>query len=244
MRGLRELQLGFAAAVLDGAEGDFDRHIRAAGLAGARRLQVYRNNAALGLSGALEAVFPVTRRVVGEGFFRHAAARYLARHPSRSGDLHEFGERFPSFLESFSPAAALIYLPDVARLEWLRGLAYHAPDTAAADPATLGRTDPRRLRLRLAPSVQAFAAASPAVSLWRLNQPGAAPEPLRAGPEQALIARNPGLAVLVEPLTAESHSLLCALLQGLPLAEAETDPTPLLALLIRHQLITEIGETP
>ncbi|MCC9003222.1 MAG: DNA-binding domain-containing protein, partial [Candidatus Competibacter sp.] len=66
---LRELQLGFAAAVLDNIESDFDRHVRDAGLGGARRLRVYRNNAVLGLTGALEAVYPVARRVVGEGFF-------------------------------------------------------------------------------------------------------------------------------------------------------------------------------
>ncbi|HUM92788.1 MAG TPA: DNA-binding domain-containing protein, partial [Candidatus Competibacter sp.] len=92
---LRELQLGFAAAVLDNIESDFDRHVRDAGLGGARRLRVYRNNAVLGLTGALEAVYPVARRVVGEGFFRYAAAQYIARYPSRSGDLHAFGDHFP-----------------------------------------------------------------------------------------------------------------------------------------------------
>ncbi|WP_334192570.1 DNA-binding domain-containing protein [Pararhodobacter sp.] len=209
-----------------------------------RRFAIYRNNVQHGLSRALAARFPVIERLVGVAFFAAMARVFAASHPPRSPVLLDWGVSFAGFLATFPPARSLPYLPDVARLEWLRGLAYHAPDIAAADLAALGRTDPRRLRLRLAPSVQAFAAASPAVSLWRLNQPGAAPEPLRAGPEQALIARNPGLAVLVEPLTAESHSLLCALLQGLPLAEAETDPTPLLALLIRHQLIAEIGETP
>ena len=139
MPGLRELQLGFAAAVLDDAGDGFARHIRAAGLTGARRLQIYRNNVALNLTGALEAAYPVVRRLVGEEFFRYAAARYIARHPSRSGDLHEFGESFPAFLETFGPVAGLVYLPDVARLEWAIHQVFHAashpPLDASPQPA-------------------------------------------------------------------------------------------------------------
>lgn len=209
-----------------------------------RRFAIYRNNVQHGLTRALAARFPVVERLVGAEFFTAMARVFAAGHPPASPVLLDWGAAFPGFLARFPPAQSLPYLPDVARLEWLRGLAYHAPDVPAADPAALGRADPGRLILRLAPSVQAFAAASPAVSLWRQNQPGATPAPLPTGPEHALIARTPGLAVTVEPLSRDSHALLCALLNGQPLAEATTDPTPLLTLLIRHQLIAEIGETP
>ena len=141
---LRELQLGFAAALLEGDAGGFDRHIRAAGLSGARRLQVYRHNTLLGLTGALEAVYPVVRRLVGEEFFRYAAAQYIARHPSRSGDLHEFGEHFPLFLQSFAPVAELVYLPDVARLEWTYHQVFHAANHPPLDRAALAQTPVER----------------------------------------------------------------------------------------------------
>ncbi|NMQ19699.1 DUF2063 domain-containing protein [Candidatus Competibacter phosphatis] len=95
MLALHELQRRFAAAVLDSDSSGFEHHIRAAGLSGARRLRVYRNNTRLGLTGALEAVYPVVSKLVGEGFFRYAAAEYIARHPSRLGDLHEYGGFFP-----------------------------------------------------------------------------------------------------------------------------------------------------
>lgn len=209
-----------------------------------RRFAIYRNNVQHGLSRALAARFPVVERLVGAEFFAAAARVFAARHPPGSPVLLDWGAAFPAFLAAFPPARSLPYLPDVARLEWLRGLAYHAPDATPADPAALGRADPERLILRLAPSVRAFAAATPAVSLWHRNQPGAAPAPLPPGPEQALIARTPGFAVIVEPLTPASHALLSALLDGQRLAEAGTDPTPLLTLLIRHQLIADIGETP
>ena len=61
---LRELQLGFAAAVLDDEQNGFEQHIRAAGLSGARRLQIYRNNTLLSLTGALKACLLYTSRCV------------------------------------------------------------------------------------------------------------------------------------------------------------------------------------
>lgn len=69
MLALHELQQRFATAVLGKDDGSFERHIHAAGLTGTQRLQVYRNNTRLGLTGALAAVYPVAQRLVGEGFF-------------------------------------------------------------------------------------------------------------------------------------------------------------------------------
>ena len=210
-----------------------------------RRFAVYRNNVQYGLSRALAQRFPVVERLVGAEFFAAMARVFAAAHPPETPVLLDWGEGFAGFLAGFAPVQHLAYLPDVARLEWVRGLAYHAADAVAADPALLGAAAPERLRLGLAPSVQAFRAGHPAVSLWRLNQPGAQPFVLPKGPEYALIARTPGFAVVVEPLDAARHAVLVALLEGVPLAEAASaDPTPLLALLIRHHLIAEIGETP
>ena len=226
MRGLRELQLGFAAAVLDGADGDFARHVRGAGSSGARRLRVYRNNAALGLTGALEAVYPVVRRLVGEDFFRYAAARYIARHPSRSGDLHEFGERFPSFLESFSPAAALIYLPDVARLEWAYHEVFHAAGHPSLDVAALARVPAERretLRFRLRPAARLLESAFPILRIWQVNQDdhaGDAPVDLREGGVKLLIVRRDNLDIEFCALADGEFALLRALADDCDFADA------------------------
>ncbi|MFO1423313.1 MAG: DNA-binding domain-containing protein [Candidatus Competibacteraceae bacterium] len=217
MLGLRELQLGFAAAVLDGAEGDFDRHVRAAGLSGARRLQVYRNNALLSLTGALEAVYPVARRVVGDGFFQYAAAQYIARHPSRSGDLHAFGEHFPAFLESFAPAADLVYLPDVARLEWAYHRAFHAADHRPLDVAALARVPAERqgdLRFELHPATRLLESAFPILRIWRVNQDdhdGDSTVDLSEGGVKLLIVRRQNLEIEFEPLEDGEFALLRAL---------------------------------
>ena len=63
MARLRELQAGFAKAMLDGVDTTFGHCIRVSGLDGERRLQVYRNNVFLSLTEALKAVYPVTQRL-------------------------------------------------------------------------------------------------------------------------------------------------------------------------------------
>lgn len=211
---LRELQLGFAAALLDGAGDDFACHVRAAGLTGARRLQVYRNNTVLNLTGALAAVYPVTRRLVGEGFFQYTAACYIARHPSRSGDLHEFGEHFPLFLQSFAPVAALTYLPDVARLEWAYHQVFHAASHPPLDLAALARVPAERrgeLRFRLHPAARLLASAFPILQIWRVNQDEYSGDPtvdLDQGGVELLVLRRENLDIEFQPLEDGEFSLL------------------------------------
>ena len=88
------------------------------GLAAERRLQVYRNNLEASLGAALAAVYPVVARLVGDDCFRQIGRAYLARVPSRSGNLHEFGAALPEFLAAEPALAGLPYLGDVAALEW------------------------------------------------------------------------------------------------------------------------------
>ena len=215
----------------------------------ARRFAVYRNNVQHGLARALAARFPAVERLVGAEFFAAMARVFAAAHPPRDPVLLGWGADLPGFLAGFPPVAHLPYLSDVARLELARGRACHAADAAPIDPAALAGADPATLRLCLHPSVELFASAHPALSIWAANQPGAAPAPVRvAGPEQALIARAPGFAVIVEPTDPATHAVLAALAAGQPLgrAAAGADPTPALALLIRHGLIVALktGETP
>ena len=211
---LRELQLGFATALLDGDAGGFDRHIRAAGLSGARRLQVYRHNTLLGLTGALEAVYPVVRRLVGEAFFRYAAAQYIARHPSRSGDLHEFGEHFPLFLQSFAPVAEWVYLPDVARLEWAYHQVFHAANHPPLDLTALAQVPAEQqgeLRFQLHPAARLLESTFPILRIWQVNQDddtGDPPVDLAEGGVKLLVFRHEHLGIEFQPLEDGEFSLL------------------------------------
>ena len=102
----------------------------------ARRFSVYRNNVAVGLIGAIEARFPVGRRMVGEAGFRALARTFIESHKPRSPVLVAFGDEFPDFLAA-DASHDLPFLPDLARLEnaWVE--AYHAADASAATLANL-----------------------------------------------------------------------------------------------------------
>lgn len=223
---LRELQLGFAAAVFDDEQNGFDRHIRAAGLSGVRRLQVYRNNNLLSLTGALKAVYPVVCRLVGDEFFNYAAAQYIARHPSRSGDLHEFGEFFAAFLEAFAPATELVYLPDVARLEWAYHQIFHAARHSPLDLAALAQVPAQQqgeLHFQLHPAARLLESAFPILRIWQVNQEGYTGDPtvdLTEGGVKLLALRHESLEIEFQVLEDGEFSLLCALAEGRAFATA------------------------
>jgi hypothetical protein len=81
----------------------------------ARRFSVYRNNVAVGLIGALEARYPVSRRIAGEEFFRAIARAFVRARKPRSPVMIAYGKDFPEFVAAH--AGVEPRLADVARLE-------------------------------------------------------------------------------------------------------------------------------
>lgn len=145
-------------------------------IAPAQRLQIYRNNLYQSLSAALGAVYPVVGRLVGTGFFGQMAYAYIRAHPSRSGDLHEFGGELPHFLRGFEPAASLVYLADVAALEWAYHGAYHDAELPPLDPALLSAVPlaaQPELRVHIQPAARFVESRYPILAIWQANQPRA-----------------------------------------------------------------------
>ena len=159
MTTLARLQRDFMAALASGDAGP---------------AAIYRGNVASARHDALAATYPVVRRLVGDAFFRALVLRYGAAHPSRSGDLHLYGDALARFVADDPFAAALPYLADVARLEWASHEALHAADAPPLDAAALARVPPERqhaIRFVLHPSVRLLACRFPVVALWEANQP-------------------------------------------------------------------------
>jgi len=210
----------------------------------ARRFAVYRNNVSFSLSAALRTRFPVIARLVGPEFFAALARDFLAVHPPQSPVLHEWGAAFPDYLDTFAPLAAFPYMGDVARIEWARGLAFHAADVPALAPARLANADPETLHLALHPSVIVLPLASPAVSIWALNQPGAEAGPIPPAPETALILRDRAFDIPVRAITPAEAALIAALGRGETLLQAAAhapglDPTALLLALMQAGALCE-----
>lgn len=230
--------------------------VRPGALPAARRLAIYRNNMVQSLVAALAAVYPVTERLVGSVFFRQAAKACIGIHPSRSGDLHDFGADFPPFLRAWAPAAALPYLPDVAALEWAMHRAYHEAALPALPLAGLAGVPPHAqagLRLGLQPSARFVSSPYPVLRIWQANQAGADEADtvsLDDGGVRLLVLQQ-ALEIVFVPLDAAEDRWLRALADGAGLGQAsacafDLDPAfDLASTLARHLtlgLFTELQQ--
>jgi hypothetical protein len=193
------------------------------------RFAIHRNNVFVALIEALRATYPATERLVGERFFRAAARVFTADNRPSSPVLAEYGEGFPAFLENFDPVRELPYLGGVARLEWLRNLAFHAPDRPALTPEELAAAPAGRageLAFAFHPSAGLLASPYPIVTIWEINarQSGEDDgEGLTIGPETpgeaALVVRR-DLDILALRLDRAEHAAISALMEGRSLLEA------------------------
>lgn len=226
MPSLRELQQRFANAIVAGdtatrlTQADFARH--------GERIDIYRHTIASNYRNALGATYPVVARLVGAPFFHAAVDAYVDAHPSRSGDLNEYGDAFGDFLAGYPPAAGLPYLPDVARLEWAIDEANRAHDSILAPDivlgafATLAAERLPGLRIDIEPSCRLLASPFPVLRIWQVNQPGHQGDlhvDFRAGPDRLRVRREPG-GVSIERVAEGDYAWLSALAQRATLAEA------------------------
>lgn len=237
-------QTAFRAALLDGARPAPEGLTDGAGRPTTRRFNVYRNNVAVALTEALEQGFPVVRALVGEEFFKGLAAVYLRAHPPASPLMIYYGADLPAFIEGFSPAASLPYLPDIARLEFALRQSYHAADATPLEADALAQLPPEALesaRLSFAPAVRLITSPWPVLSIWQHHHGG--PKPQMA-PEALLITR-PGFDPAPHPVTPGAAPILAALIAGTPLGEAvaagaEEEFPALLSLLLSQSALVAL----
>jgi fermentation-respiration switch protein FrsA (DUF1100 family) len=217
-----------------------------------KRFDVYRNNVMVGLVDALADTYPVVQALVGEPFFRAAAAAFARRHPPQSPVLAWYGEGFAAFVEALEPARSLPYLADVARLEWLRVLAWHAADAKAVPMNRLAEllTDAEHLplaRLTLHPALHVMNSPHPVVSLWAAHQcddPGAALGQIDMTCGEAALLLRPELGVEILRIEPGAAAFVRLLLAGEPLGTAALGGgfalAETLGVLVRHRAIVAV----
>ncbi len=146
------------------------------------------------------------------------------RYPPRAPRLAEYGGDFAGFLAGFEPVRHLVYLSDVARLEWAVNAAYHAVDAPALDPARIAAVpQDRYARLMFVsdPSVHLFASEFPVDRIWHAHQPGGDLESrieLSSGGCRLLIDRH-DRDIRFLALDAAGFALAAALCAGATLQE-------------------------
>jgi hypothetical protein len=198
---LLEFQEAFAHALHDGETSDST----VAALTAQPGFSVYRNTVKKGCVDALIANYPAVVRLVGDEWFRAAAAVFVRHYPPQRPMLVNYGEAFPGFLATFEPAAELPYLSDVARLDRFWTEAHIAADQAPITAQAIASREPDALMqtvLRPLPSARwRWFADQPIFSLWRCNRDGSDADTLRTlawRGEGALLVRPYGAVEAVE----------------------------------------------
>lgn len=169
-----------ATSILDGATSA--PRVRAArdSLYAQPGFAVYRNTVTTGCIDALAANYPAVARLVGDEWFRAAAAVHARQAPPSHPCLFDYGHQFAEFLAAFPPAADLPYLADVARLDRLWTEAHLAADEPPLEASRVAALAPGDLgRAALAPHASARWAwfdRHPAWSIWRHARAGAPPD--------------------------------------------------------------------
>jgi hypothetical protein len=225
---LLELQTRIGSAVLGGDIAEIADIIEGDGLDPAARLGIYRNHASATLGTALEAAFPVVRRLVDERFFAYAAHEFLREHPPLSRCLVEYGADFPDFLADFQPCKDLPYLADVARFEWALHIAATVREAPSLQIDALAAIPAERagyVGFRLQPSVSYFASPWPIDTIWRANQEDEVPPIDLAGGRTDLEIRHAGKTVAWRRLDLGTFTFRMALADGLVLAAAIANAT-------------------
>jgi hypothetical protein len=189
----------------------------------ARRYAVYRNNVTVGLIRALEANFPVVRKLLGEEYFAGFARDFAQSHPPQSPLMFQYGTDFPQALERAEDLASYPYLADVARLEILWRESYHAADADPLAADALGSIDPEILfdcRFKMHPAAHLIQSRFSIHAIFVANRSDAefhVSNPMR--PQYILVTR-PHYDVTLHAITPDQFEFFQALMNSESLSDA------------------------
>jgi hypothetical protein len=188
------------------------------------RLKVYRNNIVGSLTDLMLASFPVMQELVGKAFLEQTARSFILSNPPEQGCLTWFGRGFDVFLENFSPAKSLPYLPDIARLEIALNEAYYAADDLALTPQDLSAIEPENLaatQFPLRDSVNLIKSSFPILDIHAFCLKNDPSETLDiSGEGTNIMVYRPELETQIIALKADEFQMLAALQSGLNLGDA------------------------
>ncbi|TAM95173.1 MAG: DUF2063 domain-containing protein [Rhodanobacteraceae bacterium] len=221
---LLDCQRQFMAALYAPDEPGPIEAIAGNGLEPAARLRIYRHSSEETQVGALRTSYPAVLALVGAAFFDQCARSYRREYASHSGNLQTYGGHFADYLSTVPAARTLSYLPDVARLEWLRQKAVLAVDAEALPTAAFERALALpESTFALHPSVQRLASRHAVLTIFRYAmEPGENGLRLPDTGENVLLWREDG-EVAMAAMDAASFACIEAIACGRTLAVANAE---------------------
>ena len=230
MNTLRDLQIDFATAIFNnsGEDANFTQNLVDGEISSNRQLDIYRKNVFGCLTDALKIAYPVIIKLVGAEFFDRLAEEFIRQTPSKSGNLHNFGGELAEFIAELPSARELVYLPDVAKLEWACHEVFFSEDHLPLQSDRLalvpeGQQD--QLKFHLHHASRLVACNVRVHRIWENNQEGFTGDPavdLDSGGVWLMVRRKDYQAVL-QPLTQGQWSFLNSCQAGDDLSQASAD---------------------
>ncbi|HEU5060145.1 MAG TPA: DNA-binding domain-containing protein [Kofleriaceae bacterium] len=183
------------------------------------RLDVYANMYFFRLLDVLRDDYPDLARLLGPDHFHNLVTDYLAACPSESPSIRHAGGRLADFLAGHDLARRFPAAPDLARLEWARGLAFDCADgpgeLTAGALAAIPAERWGQLRLALSPSFRIVSLDYPVHALWQALERGEPAPPLEPAATDVLIWRR-GFTVYHRPAARDEAGLLARIQAGAP----------------------------
>lgn len=211
------------AAAIEAADRPLPASVRVARGDAASRFAVYRNNVWVARLEAIEALFPVLRRLVGDDFLHALTRRFFTEGAPATPVVSEWADPFRAWLARDEEAAAWPWIADVAALEAAWVAAHDAAEARPLAPAALARLTPERLaasRLLLHPSLALVASPFAIGSIWAAHQGDGDPTPVDATVAETVLVVRPDAEIVVTVLGAGEAAFVAALVGGGSVAEA------------------------
>ena len=141
------------------------------------RLNIYRSTMRTAHIDALVETYQCCEKILGDKYFNQIASDYFYKYPATSQNLNLYGKSFPLFLQSWVQDHAELmdykYLPDLAKLELARELAYYAKEDPIFDfnlLATLNEDSYQHIYFNLSSSLSVLRSIYPVYEIWHANQ--------------------------------------------------------------------------
>lgn len=188
-----------------------------------QHMLIYKKNIVTTLTNTLFNIYPLLVKLIGKDFFHLTAQEYIQCYPSRSSNLHDYGEYFSHFLATYSPLQDLVYLPEVAAVEWIcHSLSF------AAEPSpfnikqleNIASEEYDSLHFTLHPACKMLKCDYPILRIIELCQGNLQEtiDVMSGGMHLLIIRRNLEIALI--PISLADYTFLNALNDNKPLSQA------------------------
>jgi hypothetical protein len=167
---LRELQCELQRDLLGQESSIADAIVEAPPLPVEARLGIYRNAYRVRLIEALDDVYPILHRLVGDEAFDALGSSFVEAHPSQFRSIRWYGRELADFLLTERPFADQPILSEIARFEWTLSEVFDAADARAMDRTGLQAVAPAQwgaLRFGFHPSLRRLELAWNTVAVWQ-----------------------------------------------------------------------------